>query len=580
MPGVDFRGDGGYVLLPDSRHASGATYRWADGTEHLDPAPMPDWLAELEREATTHGETRPPLDLGPILEGVPEGQRDDTLYRFACKLRGDDVPATYAELLVRQAARLCRPAFDEGVAADKVARAYRDFKPTPQLRIAPAGTNGTAKGIKGAHANGAIPFGADDPLRAVGHVKRLSDVQPEPVRWLWPGRIPLGKVTADDGDPGLGKSTTMLDLAARASRGLPMPDGSRGDLSGPAGAVILSAEDGLADTIRPRLDAAGADAARVVALTHVTDAGGDRLPTLADIAVLRAAVEQAEAKLVIIDPFMAYLPGEVNSYRDQDVRRVLARLGQLAEETGAAIVIIRHLTKGGAANPLYRGGGSIGIIGAARSALLVAKDPDDPDGPRRILAIAKGNLAAPVPSLAYRLQAAENGSVRVVWEGETAHTAASLLAAANETPEDRDAGSDAAGFLREALREGERPAEDVLREARKAGVAEATLKRAKKRVGVLVRKEGFGSAGRWLWSLGAADAAAKGIKEGLSGSSREMGALVPIDPLSDPGGMCPVHRRWLSWHEQQAGICFTCAPGARPGDRGAPIAEDHGALPF
>src|SRR5262245_44159522 len=107
---------------------------------------------------------------------------------------------------------------------------------------------------------------------------------------------------------------------------------------------------------------------------------------------------------------MAYLGSQTNSWRDQDVRRALAPLAKVAERAGAAIVVIRHLNKGGnSSSPLYRGGGSIGIIGAARSALLVGEDPDDPD--RRILARNKGNLSAPVPSLTYRLEGTADGSV-------------------------------------------------------------------------------------------------------------------------------------------------------------------------
>jgi hypothetical protein len=112
LPGLDFRGDGGYVLLPPSHHASGADYRWVDGAEALDIATMPDWLLDL-----VHSPAGPdgvssdhvPVDLERVLDGIPEGERDDTLYRFVCKLRGDNVPQVYATMLMRQAARLCRP---------------------------------------------------------------------------------------------------------------------------------------------------------------------------------------------------------------------------------------------------------------------------------------------------------------------------------------------------------------------------------------------------------------------------------------------------------------------------------------
>lgn len=243
-------------------------------------------------------------------------------------------------------------------------------------------------------------LGAEDLLSAgkgsehsAAIITRLSDVTPSAMRWLWPGRVPFGKVTVLDGDPGLGKSLLSLDLAARTSTARPMPDGAFSDLSDPAGVVILSAEDDLSDTIRPRLEAAGADLSRIVALTAAHDTADTRLPMLSDLDAIRQAIVQVSAKLLIVDPLMAYLPGKVDSHRDQDIRRSLAPLASLAAETGVAVLVIRHLNKTEGKNALYRGGGSIGIIGAARSGLLVAKDPDDPDGERRILVPTKSNLA-------------------------------------------------------------------------------------------------------------------------------------------------------------------------------------------
>jgi hypothetical protein len=153
--------------------------------------------------------------------------------------------------------------------------------------------------------------------------------------------------------------------------------------------------------------------------------------------------------LVVIDPLMAYLPDHVNSHRDQHIRRAMAPVAALAERLGIALVVLRHLNKTGMGNPLYRGGGSIGLIGAARSGLLVASDPDDHSRARRILASTKSNLSALPPALAYRLEEAPNEAVRVEWEGESQHTAKSLLAASTETDEQRDALAEATSFLRE-----------------------------------------------------------------------------------------------------------------------------------
>ncbi len=344
------------------------------------------------------------------------------------------------------------------------------------------------------------PRHAPDPSSRlpIGNVLRLSDVDPEPVRWLSPGRLALGKITVLDGDPGLGKSTLLCELAARLTRGEPLPGGQPGP---PRTVMILSAEDDLHDTIRPRIDAAGGDPNRVISFLAVPDDTEFGRPFVipGDVPVLEGVVLHTETALVIVDPLMAYLHRRHNANSDQDVRRALAALKTLGERTGAAIVVVRHLNKSTSANPLYRGGGSIGIIGAARCGLLLAPDPDDPR--RRILAATKGNLGQPPPSLAFRLESVPRlGVARVVWEGESPLTASSLLQAAAETPETRSALDDARHWLRDALASGPRPAKEIQQEAAVLGIAPRTLKLARKAEGVIARKA-QSPGGPWLLSL-------------------------------------------------------------------------------
>jgi hypothetical protein len=279
-----------------------------------------------------------------------------------------------------------------------------------------------------------------------------------------------------------------------------MPDGSIGDLDGPAGVVILSAEDGLADTIRPRLDAAGADVSRIAALTHVVDDRGLMSPpNVANLHELELAIAAVDAKLLIIDPVVAYLPEKTKSHNDQDVRRVLSPLAELAERTGVAVLMLRHLNKAPGGNPLYRGGGSIAFIGAVRSGLLVAKDPEDDSGLRRIIASTKSNLALAPQALAYHIETAENGAARIVWDGATGHTASGLLA--DDDPEEKSALADAIAFLKDLLDDGECPAGDVEKKARAAGVSLRTLHRAKGKLGVRSHRRGGISDAYWAWGL-------------------------------------------------------------------------------
>jgi len=328
---------------------------------------------------------------------------------------------------------------------------------------------------------------------------RVADVKPQRVEWFWPGRIPASKVTVLDGDPGLGKSTITLDLAARASTGSPMPDGAR--LPGPAGVVLLSAEDGIADTIRPRLEAAGGDCARIVVVDHVLGDGAARPPELpVDVVLLERLVLKEGAGLLVIDPLMAYLAGDVNAHRDQDVRRALHPLKELAERTGAAVVVVRHLNKAPGGNPLYRGGGSIGIVGAARAGLVVALDPDD--DARRVLAVTKSNLGPAPTSLAYRVIGDElYDTARIAWEGQSGHKADDLLRVRRDDDDEAPARAEAEDVLREILAEGPVPARKVKQLARDAGISERTLDRARLAVGATTKREGFGPGSRFLWTL-------------------------------------------------------------------------------
>src|SRR5215203_5580371 len=315
----------------------------------------------------------------------------------------------------------------------------------------------------------------------------LAEVQAETVQWLWERRIPLAKITVLDGDPDNGKSVLTTDLAARVTVGKAMPYGF-GKTFPQAGVVILSAEDGVGDTIRPRFDAAGGDPSRVVILGNEDPFG---IPE--DLPELERAIKRVGAKLVIIDPIMAFLGENINSNSDKDVRSALKPLKQLAERTGAAVVIVRHLNKTPGGNVLYRGGGSIGIIGAARSGLIVGHHPHDEE--LRVLASQKHNLSMPPQSLSYQITSAPNNpdAAVIVYKGVTAMNARDILKPPVE--EERSALAEAKDFLLEALESAKKPADDLKKDADVAGISVSTLKRAKKVLGVEAKKEGA----VWYW---------------------------------------------------------------------------------
>ena len=240
--------------------------------------------------------------------------------------------------------------------------------------------------------------------------------------------------------------------------------------------LIVSCEDSLAHTLRPRLDAANADVSRIKAYDY--SRGG--IPSLeTDLDLIEADARSIGAALIIIDPLMAVL-GSADAHKDQDIRRVLAQVTALAARVGATVLVVRHLNKANVGSAIYRGGGSIGILAAARVGLLLANEPGKASAEGlRILVPTKSNLGRMPPALAFEL-VTEADVARIEWRGTTEHTADDLLLAAQPTSEeDRTALDQAREWLRSVLADGPLSAVDVKAAAKEAGVSIATVRRAK-----------------------------------------------------------------------------------------------------
>lgn len=269
----------------------------------------------------------------------------------------------------------------------------------------------------------------------------------------------------------------------------------------PGGVVIANSEDGLGDTIRPRLEAAGAVLERVVHVSMVPDEeeGRERVLTIPDdLHHIEAAARRVDAQMVVIDPLMAHLGRDTNSFRDQDVRRALAPLADFADRARLAIVVVRHLNKMGGGNALYRGGGSIGIIGAARVGLMVGRDPEDDE--RVILAPTKNNLARMPRSLAFSLVGSpDDPDVSMVeWEGPVDLRAHDLLS----SPSSKSKKEDAADWLMGKLAAGPLPSNELIEEGKNLGFSRPTLFRARDEIGVKAKPVGSPAhGGYWTWTL-------------------------------------------------------------------------------
>jgi hypothetical protein len=319
---------------------------------------------------------------------------------------------------------------------------------------------------------------------------RLVEVQPQSTHWLWPNRVPLGAISLIEGDPGQSKSLLTYDLVARMSSGRPMPN-CTGSMT-PAGAVLVQGEDSLG-TMRANLEAARADLGRIVTYDKARF-GGEPLLLPKDVSILERAAADVQAKLVVIDPFVGFLDGNINVERD--VRKALAPLDAFAKRADLAIVLVRHRSKTASRNPIFSGAGSIALIAQSRSALLVASDPSADDVHRHILAQTKTNLARAV-SLSYRTVQLGDGIV-IDWLGESTYSAHNLTGSGRE---EQSMLHEASYVLYSILTEGPVWSREVIRLAAQAGITKRTLDRAKQGLGVKARKHGSGRGSRWIWEF-------------------------------------------------------------------------------
>lgn len=321
-------------------------------------------------------------------------------------------------------------------------------------------------------------------------VTKLSDIAPEEVRWLWHPYVPLGKLTLLEGDPGQGKTYLMLAAAAAITRGYSLPD-QRGRVPPPHGqagnVLYFTAEDGLADTIRPRAEQAGANLDKLLVVEGWTAGGDMEAFTFAQLALLGETIHDLQIQLVIIDPIQAFLGADVDMHRANEVRPLMAQLGRLAALHHCAILAIRHITKG-TGKALYRGLGSIDFTAAARSVLVIAESLEDEQ--KRVLAQAKNSLEAKGASLVFTITA--DG---FQWCGTSKISADELLSG---QPQKHQHQRNAAGeWLVQTLRPGEMAVTTLRAEAEANGISFRTLERAKVRLGVV----SFQKGDRWYWKL-------------------------------------------------------------------------------
>jgi len=343
---------------------------------------------------------------------------------------------------------------------------------------------------------------------------RASEITPEKIEWIWPGRIARGKHTAIAGDPGAGKSQVMIAIAAAVTAGRDFPCGE-GHAPGLGNVIILAAEDGVADTTVPRLHSAGANLERVHIIQGVARGEGMRMFSLQDDLdhLRKKIIEVGNVQLIGIDPVSSYLGRGIDSHKNAEIRAVLEPLGRLAEETRAAVVSVSHFSKGagrGASKALYRFIGSLAFVAAPRIAFAVVEDPEDRE--RRLVLHVKNNLAKPPQGLAFRLEQRMLGdgilASNVVWDGQPVSMTAdqAIGSEGNGEPKAKD---DAIGFLQDALAGGAVAVHELEQSARDAGYLRPEqsisqskpFRSARQDLGIKPFQRAGIRSGGWFWAL-------------------------------------------------------------------------------
>lgn len=358
-----------------------------------------------------------------------------------------------------------------------------------------------AQELKGA---GLIPFEEHQKDQLKENADRVSvalnAVTPQKVNWLWLNRIPLGKLTMVSGDPGLGKSMLTSYLAAQVTTGKAFPGEllEHGKSKATGSVVMLSAEDDIADTVVPRLQAAGAELSKIRSMNSIIKEGKRHrgFDLSKDVSILTEAIQGLDdCKLITIDPVSSFL-GRVDSNNNSEVRGALTPLTDLAQRFGIAVVCISHLNKGSTTKAVYRTMGSLAFVAAARAAYAIAKDEEDESV--RYFCEVKNNLAPKSEPLSYTvLFSHEIAAPYIQWgKDRITKTTEEIM---NPSVDIHSKKSEAIQFIQDFLSSGQKTVDEVRDGCNDAGISFYTVKKHKDEASVVSSRPG--GSGPWVWRL-------------------------------------------------------------------------------
>ncbi|MCR9296359.1 MAG: bifunctional DNA primase/polymerase [bacterium] len=471
---------GAQSVFPPSRHASGVVYEWIQDPRSVGIAEPPEWLREAVEGDQADDKQSAKLDSlefvmgsSETLEthpGAVEGSRHDTALELVGRWLGTHgAKAALLDAAIDWAAR-CSPPYPQGEILGIVQRLTDKHQ---------------EKVFEGTTGRESVNTSGNTTITRSLIVKSYAEIKSEAVEWLWQDRIPRGKYVIFAGKPGVGKTFCAMYTAAQVSTGGTFPDGAKAPLGD---VLIISSEDGAGDTLKPRLEAAGADMSRIFHLYGVEVAKGD---DFLDLSTHLPQLEQffeehPELSLMILDPLTAFLGDKIDSHKEGAVRRVLGPVCELLERRKVAMLGIGHCNKAAQAKAIDKVVGSIGFVAAARVAWMFAKDPDNEQ--QVLMLPIKNNLSQRQSGLCYSI--IDN---RCCWsDGEVFVSADDIDDTENVTPRD-----EAKRWLEDKLKDGGYAAASIWKEAKADGIAEKTLKRAKKDLGIVSDKVGDA----WVWQM-------------------------------------------------------------------------------
>lgn len=459
LNGVDIRATGGYIVLAPSK-INGKSYQWLkpinnsfnDSIRNYD-----GFLDEIYKQKDSEDDVRFFLPLN-----IEEGKRNETLFKYASKMQAQKyTDSQIQDELIKVNSERCDPPLDSKELKQLISSVFRYKK-------------GKSKGNK-------------------GQLVSLKDVEGTKTEWLWYPYIPKGKITLLVADPGTGKTMLALQLMATLSKGGYIDDPNsifKGNFFTESRSIYLTAEDGYSDTIKPRLEQMK-PLANFKNIAYIDDS---EEPIYFDSEILETHLKEYKPSLLVFDPVQAYLGEKVDMHRANEVRPKLKRLGDLAEKTNCAILLIMHMSKMSSNSALYRALGSIDFVGAARSVIQLVKNPEF-DG-QIALCRTKTNLAPQSDSILFHIDLNAGGLIFNGYSKKTADDFLSIRNISRESPKkDR-----AEEFLCEILENGPMLKETIVKKAEAEGISKSTLENARRGLGIEPKStKTFPRKSYWGW---------------------------------------------------------------------------------